>query len=193
MQIMANIAYVRVSSVDQNEERQIEALKKYEIDKWFVDKISAKNTNRPQLQAMLEYSREGDVIFIQDFSRLARSTMDLLKIVQDLEQQNITLISLKENIDTSTPVGKLMLTMIGAINEFERANLKERQAEGIAIAKNKGKYKGRKKIPKPDNFNAVYADWKNREITGKKAMELLNLKKDIFYKFIKEHEEELKK
>ena len=129
------IAYVRVSTVEQNEARQIEALKKYDVDKWFTEKVSAKDTNRPQLQAMIDFAREGDTIYIHDFSRLARSTADLLKLVEQLQAKGVHLVSNKENIDTSTPTGRLMLTMIGAINEFERCNLLERQREGIAIAK----------------------------------------------------------
>ena len=137
-----NIAYVRVSTVEQNEDRQIEALQKHNIEKWFTEKVSGKNTNRPQLKAMLDFAREGDIIFIHDFSRLARSTKDLLDIVDQLNNKGIHLVSNKESIDTSTPQGKLMLTMIGAIYEFERTNLLERQKEGIAIAKRKGIYKG---------------------------------------------------
>lgn len=140
------IAYVRVSTVEQNEARQIEALKKYGIDKWFTEKVSAKDTNRPQLQAMLEFAREGDTVYIHDFSRLARSTSDLLKMVELLQAKGVHLVSNKESIDTSTPTGKLMLTMLGAIYEFERTNLLERQREGVAIAKTQGKYKGRKEI-----------------------------------------------
>lgn len=185
-----NIAYVRVSTVDQNEARQKEALEKHQIDKWFEEKVSAKDTNRPQLKAMLEFAREGDTIYIHDFSRLARSTTDLLEIVEQLKAKGIHLVSNKEQIDTSTATGKLMLTMIAAINEFERANLKERQAEGIALAKQRGAYKGRKKIDKPAQWDAVYAKWKRRELTGKQAMETLGLKRNTFYKLIKEHEEE---
>jgi DNA invertase Pin-like site-specific DNA recombinase len=185
-----NIAYVRVSTVEQNEERQKQALSKHGIDKWFEEKVSAKDTNRPQLQAMLDFAREGDTIYIHDFSRLARSTTDLLQIVEQLQAKGIHLVSNKENIDTSTPTGKLMLTMIGAINEFERTNLKERQAEGIAIAKEKGAYKGRKEIARPSNWEEVYNQWKQREITGTKAMEQLGLKRNTFYKLVKEYEEE---
>jgi len=107
---MANIAYVRVSTVEQNEQRQLDGLQKYNIEKWFTEKVSAKNTNRPQLNAMLEYARESDTIYIHDFSRLARSTTDLLKIVEQLQAKEICLVSNKENIDTSTPTEKLMLT-----------------------------------------------------------------------------------
>lgn len=121
------IAYIRVSSIDQNEQRQIEAMQRYNIEKWFIEKVSGKDTNRPKLKEMLDFAREGDTIHIHDFSRLARSTKDLLDIVEILNSKGITLISNKENIDSSTPTGKLMLTMIGAINEFERTNLLERQ------------------------------------------------------------------
>ena len=184
-----NIAYVRVSTVEQNEGRQIEGLKKYEINKWFKEKVSGKDTNRPQLKAMLEFAREGDTIYVWDFSRLARSTKDLLGLVELMQEKGIHLKSIKENLDTTTATGKLMLTMIGAINEFERQNLLERQKEGIALAKKEGKYKGRKKIDYPENWEEIYNQWKNREITGTKAMELLNLKRNTFYKLLKEYEE----
>ena len=124
---MARLGYVRVSTIEQNEARQLEALEKHDIEKWFIEKVSGKDTNRPQLQAMLDYCREGDTIYIHDFSRLARSTKDLLEIVELLNDKGVHLVSNKENIDSSTPHGRLMLTMIGAIAEFERQNLLERQ------------------------------------------------------------------
>ena len=113
---MARLAYVRVSSVDQNEARQLESLRRYGISKWFTEKVSAKDTNRPQLNMLLDYAREGDTIYIHDFSRLARSTVDLLHMVESLQSKGIELVSIKENIDTATATGKLMLTVIGAIN-----------------------------------------------------------------------------
>ena len=148
-------AYIRVSTIDQHEDRQIEAMKKYDIpeDNYYIEKVSGKNTDRPELQKLLAALEKGDTVHIHDFSRLSRSTADLLKIVEDLNARGITLISNKENLDTSTPTGKLMLTMIGAINEFERLNLLERQAEGIAIAKKQGKF--RKKDVDFDKFNAL--------------------------------------
>lgn len=159
------IAYVRVSTVEQNDARQREALSKYDIEKWFCEKVSGKDTNRPQLQAMLDFAREGDTVYVHDFSRLARNTADLLQLVERMTAKGITLVSNKENIDTSTPAGKLMLTMIGAIAEFERENLLERQREGIAIAKAEGKYKGRKPIePDSDEFAAAFARYQRREI-----------------------------
>ena len=183
---MANIAYVRVSAADQNEERQTEALKKYKIEKWFIEKASAKDTNRPVLQEMLNYIREGDTVYIHDFSRLARSTADLLNIAETFKQKNVTFVSNKENIDTSAPTGKLMLTMIGAINEFERANLLERQREGIAIAKAKGKYKGRNIINIKD-FDAHYGRYMRREVNKVQLAKQLKISRPTLDKLIKEH------
>lgn len=165
-----NIAYIRVSTVEQNEVRQLEGLKKYNIDKIFQEKVSAKDTNRLQLKSMLEFAREGDIIYVWDFSRLARSTKDLLYIVEQLENKKIHLRSIKENLDESTSTGKLMLAMIGTINEFERANLLERQRKGIEIAKREGKFKGRKTIVYPEDWNEIYLKWKKSEITSIKAM-----------------------
>lgn len=187
---MSKIGYIRVSAIDQNEARQIEGLKPYKIDKLFIEKISAKDTQRPEYQKMMEYVREGDTIYILDFSRISRSVSDLLKIVEELEKRGIKLISLKEQLDTGTPAGRLMLTMIGAINEFERLNLLERQREGIEIAKRNKKYKGRKSIEKPTNWEEIYSKYFNKEIPAYKAMEILNLKKDIFYKFSHEFKKE---
>ena len=184
-----NFAYIRVSTEEQNYESQMEAMKDLEFAKVFTEKRSAKDTNRPELQNMLDYVREGDTVYIKDFSRLARSTKDLLNIIDILENKKVKLISIKEKLDTSTPAGKLMVTMLGAIYEFERANLLERQKDGIAVAKKEGKYKGRKKINKPANWHEVYSDWSCRTITAKKACELLNLKTNTFYNFVKEEKE----
>lgn len=184
---MSNIAYVRVSTAEQNEARQIEALKKHNIDKWFTEKVSGKNMNRPQLEAMLDYVREGDTVYIHDFSRLARSTKDLLSIVEQLQEKGVHLVSNKENLDTSTPTGKLMLTMIAAINEFERENLLERQREGIAIAKEQGKFKGGQ-VKKIDDkaFNATYEQYKRRELTKGQMAQKLHISRPTLDKMLKE-------
>ncbi len=185
------VAYIRVSTQEQNTESQQEILQQYAIDKFFEEKVSGKNTNdRPELQAMLDYVRAGDTVYVKDFSRLARSTKDLLWIIEELDKKQVKLISHKEQLDTSTPSGKLMVTMLGAIYEFERANLLERQKDGIMIAKRQGKYKGRKKILKPANWSDVYNDWITRKITAKKACELLKLKTNTFYNFVKEGRKE---
>lgn len=184
------VAYVRVSTIEQNEARQIEALEKHGIEKWFTEKISGKDTHRPELQNMLDYVREGDTIYVHDLSRLARSTKDLLEIVEILDNKKVSLVSNKENIDSSTPTGKLMLTMIGAIAEFERTNLLERQKEGIAIAKKAGKYKGRKPIEIEDErFKNLYSDYMRREITKVELAKELNVSRPTLDRMIKEYKE----
>lgn len=177
------IAYIRVSTIEQNEQRQIEAMKHYNIEKWFIEKVSAKDTNRPKLQEMLDFVREGDTLHIHDFSRLARSTKDLLEIVELLNTKGVTLVSNKENIDTSTATGKLLLTVVAAIAEFERTNLLERQREGIAIAKRNGVYKGRKPVSIPD-FERQYQRYKNREITKSQLAKELKISRPTLDKLI---------
>ena len=181
------IAYIRVSTIEQNEQRQIEAMKHYEIEKWFIEKVSAKDTNRPKLQELLEFVREGDTLHIHDFSRLARSTKDLLEIVELLNAKGVTLVSNKESIDSSSPTGKLMLTMIGAINEFERTNLLERQHEGISIAKRNGVYKGRKAVSIPE-FEKQYQRYKRREVSKSQLAKELQISRPTLDKLIREHE-----
>lgn len=187
-----NLAYIRVSTAEQNEARQFEAMQKYSIDKYFTEKVSAKDTNRPKLQELLDFAREGDTIHIHDFSRLARSTKDLLDIVETLNNKGVHLISNKENIDTSTPTGKLMLTMIGAIAEFERQNLLDRQREGIAIAKREGKYKKcglkRKNV---ERFDEAYIRYITRQITKTALAKELHISRPTLDKLIKEHERKL--
>ena len=180
------VGYIRVSSIEQNTESQKSLLDKVGMDKIFEEKNSGKNTDRPQLQAMLEYVREGDTVYIKDLSRLARNTKDLLNIVEYLTNNGVALKSIKENIDTSSNFGKLMITFLAAIYEFERANLLERQKDGIAVAKLKGKYKGRKKVDKPANFSEVYQKWLKREIKSIAAIRELNISEYTFYKFVKE-------
>lgn len=184
-----NIAYIRVSTIEQNEQRQIEALEGKNIDKWYIEKVSAKDTNRPKLNEMLEFAREGDTIYIHSFDRLARSTTDLLGLIEQMQEKGIHFVSNKENIDTSTPTGKLMVTMIGAINEFERANLLERQREGIAIAKKEGKYKGRKKIEVDKRFKTEYERYLNREFNKTELAKVLEISRPTLDKLIKQYEE----
>lgn len=157
----AKLGYVRVSTVEQNEARQVEALEKAGVERWYIEKISGKNMERPELQKLLDYAREGDTVLIHDLSRISRNLADLLALMKDFDQRGITLVSLHESIDTGTPLGKLTLSIIGAINEFERANLLERQREGIAIAKRAGKYKGRKRAVLED-MEGVYHDYVTR-------------------------------
>lgn len=137
------LAYIRVSTVDQNLERQLHGM---EFDKIFEDKCSGKNADRPGLQELLDYAREGDEIFVHDISRLARNTADLIQLVQKLTTKGITLRFQKENLVFSgetNPMNDLMLTLLGAIYQFERSMILERQREGIELAKQDGKFKGK--------------------------------------------------
>lgn len=139
---MATVGYARVSTTGQSLDTQLEALAGCE--KIFREKISGAKDDRPELQAMLEFVREGDTVQVTKLDRLARNTRHLLEISEYLQGKRVALSILNIGINTATPTGKLMLTMIGAIATFEREMMLERQAEGIALAKLQGKYKGRK-------------------------------------------------
>ena len=181
-----NIAYVRVSSVEQNEARQREALQGYKIDRWFVEKASGKDTKRPKLQEMLDYVREDDTVYVEEFSRLGRSTADLLSIVQQLEDAGVKFVSIKEKFDTKTHAGKLQMTMMAAIAEFERAMILERQREGIAIAKRAGKYKGRKAVSIP-NIGEYYDRYMSRQGTKTSIAAELGISRTTLDKLFREY------
>lgn len=177
------IGYIRVSTLEQNLDRQKLQLNEYGVDKIFQDQASGKDFDRPGFTSMNKFVREGDTIVVSDWSRLGRSTIEVINIIDDFKLRGIRLISIKENIDTNTSQGKFMLTVIAAFNEMERELIKERQHEGIQIAKTKGVYKGRQKIDKPKNFDQVYDDLKNRKISLNQALALTGLKRSTFYKF----------
>ena len=184
---MATVAYVRVSMVDQNEGRQLEALKQYDIDKFYIEKVSGKSADREQLKAMLDYIREKDVVYTESFSRIARNTRDLLDIVEIIEKKGAIIKSLKENLDTSSPTGKLMLTMIGAMATFEREIMLERQREGIAIARAEGKYKGRNKKEKPEQWDEWLALYNTRKINATELAHRCGVSRPVVYKWIKDN------
>ena len=186
---MSKIGYIRVSTEHQETARQQEIMCDYQVDRIFSEKLSGANTDRPQLRAMLDYVREGDTLFVESISRLGRSTKDLLNIIDTLTDKGVTLISHKEKIDTDTPTGKFMLTVFAALSQLEREQLKQRQREGIEIAKENGVYKGRKAIEvDPDKFASVYESWKAGKLTARQAMEMLNLKPNTFYRRVKAFE-----
>ena len=180
-----NVAYIRVSTKEQNTARQEEAMKSYMIERYFIEKVSGKSTDRPQLKAMLDFVREGDTVIVESYSRLARSTYDLFNIIEDLNKKNVSFVSLKENVDTSTPQGKLMLTIFAGLAQFERECILQRQAEGIAIAKAEGKYRGRKPIEKPEQWDEVMKLWKSGDITAVVAQKKLGMTPATFYRKIK--------
>lgn len=177
------IGYVRCSTVEQNEARQMKMMEAQKVEKIFLDKASGKNTDREQYKAMMAFIREGDTVIVESISRIARNTKDLLTIISNLTERNVEFVSLKENIDTTTPHGRFMLTVFGALAELERESILERQREGIEIAKAEGKYKGRKPVAIDEaKFRAICARWRAGEITATTAMKELNLKPNTFYR-----------
>ena len=185
------VGYVRVSTREQNEQRQIDALEKQGVEKLYIEKVSGKNmTDRPELNNMIDFVREGDTVYVHDFSRLARSTKDLLTIVETLNSKGVHLVSDKEHIDSSTATGRLMLSMVAAIYQFERENMLDRQAEGIQLAKAAGKYKGRKPVSiDSDLFKAQYDRYMNREINKVELAKVLKISRPTLDKLIAEYKQ----
>lgn len=179
------IGYIRISTAEQNTARQEVLMKELEVDSVFIDRMSGKSTNRPELQKMMSFVRDGDTVIVESISRFARNTRDLLELVEQLTTKNVEFVSKKEAIDTTTPTGKFMLTVFGAVAELEREYILQRQREGIAIAKEKGVYKGRKPIERK-NFAEVVTLWKNGKITAAEAMKRLDMKSSTFYRKVKE-------
>ena len=179
------VGYVRVSTIEQNEERQIVELReKAGVEKFFVDKISAKSAQRPKFDEMMNFLREGDELIVSDFSRLARSTTDLLNIVDTLIKKDIKVRSLKENLDTSTPQGRFMLTIFGAIAEFERELILQRQREGIKLAQAEGKYKGRNEKKRPKDFDYYKQAYYERTMTVTKIAQHYKVSRPTVYKWL---------
>lgn len=184
------VGYIRVSTAEQNEARQEILMQQLEVDKIFIDKLSGKNTDRPQLKAMINFVRSGDTVIVESISRFARNTRDLLDLVEQLTDKGVAFISKKETIDTNTASGRFMLTVFGAMAQLERDYILDRQKEGIAIAKANNKYKGRQPVKIDDvTLKSVYSEWKAGNITATKAMQKLNLKANTFYRRMKELEQ----
>ena len=178
------IGYIRVSSIDQNPERQLEGVA---LDKTFTDKASAKDINRPQLMEMLDFVREGDVIIVHSMDRLARNLEDLRHLVQNQTQRGIRIEFVKEGLSFSgddSPMATLLLSVMGAFAEFERALLKERQREGIALAKKRGVYKGRKRALDQEQIIQL----KQRAEAGEKKAALareFGISRDTVYQYLR--------
>ena len=195
MAVNAKVGYVRVSTVDQKTDRQLEGL---ELDRVFVEKVSGKNMkDRPMLEEMLSYVRDGDEVFVHSMDRLARNLEDLLKIVRTLNEKGVKVNFLKENLSfepnkLASPMSKLILSVMGAVAEFERSLILERQREGIALAKAKGAYKGRAKKVTPELLDKA----RNLLASGKDAVTVskeLGVSRASLYRWFKEAGEPLSK
>lgn len=181
------IGYIRVSSYDQNPERQLEG---YNLDKTYIDKASGKDTERPQLMSLMDYAREGDTVIIHSMDRLARNLDDLRRLVNSLTKKGIAVNFLKEKLTFTgedSPMANLLLSVLGAIAEFERSLIRERQLEGIAIAKKRGLYKGRKKALAPNQIQEI----KQRISSGEKKSKVardFGICRDTLYQYLKTKE-----
>ncbi len=186
------IGYVRVSTVEQNESRQRIALVKYGIEKWYCDKMSGKNMDRPQFKKMMEYVREdsNDEVYVSELSRLARSTSDLYKIMEDFEKKGVRLVSDKENIDTSTATGRAIFGFFAVMAQFERELIHERQAEGIAAAKAAGKHIGRPFRQYDKNtFAMLFKQYQQRLVTVTDIAKILDVSRATVYRLMKNEKE----
>lgn len=178
------IGYIRVSTQEQNTLRQEVLMEQLGAEQVYIDKVSGKNTNRPELHAMLDFVRKGDVVIVESISRFARNTKDLLELVEQLTSKGVEFVSQKEAIDTTTPTGKFMLTIFGAVAELEREYILQRQREGISLAKAQGKYRGRRPIQPPD-WLEVISQWEHGEITAAAAQKRLSMSRSTFYRKVR--------
>ena len=186
---MANIAYIRVSTLEQNTARQEEMFRDLKIDKYFIEKVSGKNIkDRPELMRMMDYVREGDTIIVESLSRFGRSLSDLLSLMEQLDKKSVAFKSLKEGQFDSTASGKLMFSIMSALAEYERSINRERQAEGIAIAKAEGKYKGRSRINvDSDQFEKLYKLWEEGGCKKKYVCKKLGISPSTFDRRVKDY------
>ena len=181
------VGYIRVSTEEQNTARQEVLMGLLGVEKIYIDKMSGKSKDRPQLKAVLGFVRSGDTVIVESISRFARNTRDLLELVEMLTEKCVEFVSRKESIDTTTPAGKFMLTVFGAMAELEREYILQRQAEGIEIAKTEGKFKGKPKMEIDEEaFRRECKRWRNGEQTATAAMKKLNIKPNTFYRRVKE-------
>ncbi|CVB06013.1 DNA-invertase hin [Serratia marcescens] len=178
------IGYVRVSSEDQSVERQLNGL---HLDRVFIDKVSGKDTNRPELKLLLSFAREGDTVVIHSMDRLARNLDNLRSLVKELTTKGVQVKFIKEGLTFSgddSPIAQLLLSVMGAFAEFERSLIKERQREGIELAKKRGAYRGRKKsldTQEIENIKRLVAEGKNKSHLAKQ----FGISRETLYRYIR--------
>lgn len=183
------VGYIRVSTKEQNTVRQDKLMGELEVEKVYTDRMSGKSKERPELRKMMDFVREGDSVTVESISRFARNVRDLLDLTATLEDKGVQFISKKESIDTSTPQGKFILTVFGAMAELEREYILERQAEGIAIAKSEGRMTGRP-VKQIDDFENIYNDVKAGKVSATKAAKQLGISRSTWYRKVKDYEDE---
>ena len=178
------VGYTRVSSFDQNPERQLEGVA---LDRVFTDKASGKDTQRPELESLLGFVRQGDILVVHSMDRLARNLDDLRRLVNELTERGVRIEFVKEGLTFTgedSPMAKLLLSVMGAFGEFERALIRERQREGIELARKKGKYKGRKRSLSPEQVAAL----KERVAAGEKKAGLareFGISRETLYQYLR--------
>lgn len=195
------VGYVRVSSKEQNTARQEILMEQLGVDKVYLEKVSGKNTNRPELKAMLDFVREGDTVVVESISRFARNTKDLLELIEILQEKKVEFISQKEAIDTTTPTGKFMLTIFGAVSELERNYILQRQREGIEAmpidsktgkkkSSKTGRLTGRPSMKYPKNWAKIYNQYITKELNVKQICKLYDIPRSSFYVLVDRYRKE---
>ncbi len=186
------VGYIRVSTQEQNTIRQEVLMQELGAEQIFIDRMSGKNMDRPELKRLLTFVRAGDCVIVESISRFARNTRDLLELIDQIQKKEVQFVSKKEAIDTTTPTGKFMLTVFGAVAELEREYILQRQREGIAIAKANGVYKGRKPIQRAA-FETIVTQWQNGEMTAVEAQRRLELTSSTFYRKVRDYKKSANK
>lgn len=186
------VGYIRVSTQEQNTIRQEVLMQELGAEQIFIDRMSGKSMDRPELKRLMTFVRTGDFVIVESISRFARNTRDLLELIEQLQQKEVQFVSKKEAIDTTTPTGKFMLTVFGAVAELEREYILQRQREGIAIAKANGVYKGRKPIQRAA-FETIVTQWQNGEMTAVEAQRRLELTSSTFYRKVRDYKKSANK
>ena len=186
------VGYIRVSTQEQNTIRQEVLMQELGAEQVFIDRMSGKSMDRPELKRLMTFVRTGDCVIVESISRFARNTKDLLELIEQLQQKEVQFVSKKEAIDTTTPTGKFMLTVFGAVAELEREYILQRQREGIAIAKANGVYKGRKPIQRAA-FETIVTQWQNGEMTAVEAQRRLELTSSTFYRKVRDYKKSANK
>ena len=179
-----NLAYIRVSAVDQNEQRQVDAMAKYEIQKTFLDKFSGKSKDRPGLKELLSNIRKGDKVYVLNIKRLGRSLRDLLSISDEIQGKGAELVFLEDNIDTSTIAGRMFFQIMGAVSEADAAWITERAAQGRASARARGRMGGRPKGLPDAKVKMAKTLHKNQEYSIPEICNQLSISKATFYRYL---------